>query len=190
MSGEMASIRVQFVQLSPVNPAQVPAGALFLDNTNSDIATIKSVSNIVAPVETGDPAGSLFIKKMMASAAFSANRPLGKLTNGKVVDADSDGVPGADNFCGYSLQAATADGDLIDVLCPGPNLAGALTGLGFSTGQEIYLSQDSGYTNDPGTLVGNNDSIIKLGIADCAASTATGTAVDLIAFSSIISRRD
>jgi hypothetical protein len=44
------------------------------------------------------------------------------------------------------------------------------------------------FINSVGSLTGDDDSIIKVGIADCAAGTASGTATDLIVFPEVILR--
>ena len=124
---------------------------------------------------------------MQAAGAIGLYKPVAKQANGKINQADSDAVLGQE-FVGFAMAVASADGDLISVLCAGANLAGAVTGLGFAPGDEIFLGEASGYTNNPSSFTGSDDSIIRVGVADCAAGVASGTAVDLIAFAEVIAR--
>lgn len=182
-----AGVRAPYVFLDPVAPAGVPNGALFLDSTNGNTPTVKGTGGNVDPISPV-ATSNILIKQMQAAGAIALNRPVSKRADGKIEFADSDSISGQ-NVVGFAQQVATADGDLINVLCVGANIVGAITGLGFTPGQEIYLSEDGlGYSNDPGSFTGNNDSIIKVGIADCAAGTASATASDLILFPEVVAR--
>lgn len=178
----LASIKVQYVVMDPVAPSQVPPGCLFLDSTNGNQATIKNTGGSQEPVSSGT---NYFIKTMIAGAAIAAGKPLSKRPDGKVIEGDSDGMH-SQNFIGFSQNSAAGDGSTVQVLLAGANLAGVLTGLGFMAADIIYLSETGGYTNDPNSFTGNNDTVIKLGIADCAASSASSTAVDLIAITDVL----
>jgi hypothetical protein len=124
---------------------------------------------------------------MQIDGPIAINRHVSKKSNGRIIQADSDN-PDGQQVVGVALQAGATAGDLINVLCVGANLAGALTGLGFAPGEEIYLSEASGFTNNPNSFTGGDDTIMKVGVADCAAGVASGTAVDLISFPEIIAR--
>jgi hypothetical protein len=158
---------------------------VFIDSTNANAASIKDTGGVVFPLNAGST--NIFIKQMQADGAIAINRPVSKLANGRVIAADSDLASGQD-YCGFALQAAAAPGDLINVLCVGAVLANAVFGLGYAPGDEIYLAETGGFTNDPNSFTGGDDSIIKVGIADCAAGVASGVAVDLIVFSEVIAR--
>lgn len=173
--------------LVPTPAAQVPNGALFLDSGNLNQLSVKSYAGTVAVVEGGGGSSSLFVKQMIAGEAFLANRPLSKRADGKVVAADSDSATGQ-QIIAHSLQASGGDNAPVNVLCVGANLAGALTGLGFSPGDEIFLGENGEYTNDISTFSNNDDSIIKVGIADCAAGEANVAATDLVVFTEVIAR--
>jgi hypothetical protein len=150
---------------------------------NFDNITIGlDATDIVGLVTTNN-----FVKQMVAGAAFSLGQPVSKRNDGKIVRGGSDGAT-SQNFVGFSLQSSTADGDLINVLLASQNLVGVLTGLGFNTGDEIYLNESGGYTNTVAGFTGNNDSVVKLGIADCGAGVASTTATDLIIFVEVIYR--
>lgn len=177
-----APIQVPYVILDPVPASQVPNGALFLDASNGNAATIKTTGGSDDVLNSSD---TFFIKSMIAGGAFVAGRPLSKRPDGKVVDADSDGID-TQNFIGYSRDISGGDGSTVSVLLAGANLIGVLTGLGFTTGDIIYLSETGGYTNDPGSFTGDDDTIVKLGIADSANGVASATAVDLIAITDVL----
>lgn len=182
----IARFKATAVVLVPITPAQAPNGSVFLDSTNANALTTKSPGGVLTPNLGGTPE-NIFIKQMEASGAISAKVPVAKLPTGKIVAADSDAA-GGQEVIGFALSATLADGDLVMVVLVGANLEGALTGLGYAPGDEIFLSETGGYTNDPNSFTGNDDSIIRVGIADCAAGVASATVVDLIAFAEVIAR--
>lgn len=152
------------------------------------VAGIRSQMNRTLVEGISGGGGSSNVKQMVAGAALSSGKPISKRPDGKIIQTDSDGAD-ARNYVGFSLQSAAADGDLVNVQLVGANIAGALTGLGFASGSQIFLDEVSGgLTDDPGTFTGANDVILKVGIADCAAGTASGTATDLIMFSEEVAR--
>jgi|GEM_PF-2937471 len=183
-----ASIKVAYVELVPVNPTQVPAGAVFLDETNSDQVTIKNPGGGSPEPVSGSGGADYFRKACVAGGAIAAKVPVAKRSDGKVVAADTDDVT-ARNFVGYSLSAVAGDGDPLDILLAGPNLAGALTGLGFAPGDLVYMSETAGgylKETDIAGMTGNDDVIRVIGIADCAAGVASATATDLVAITQTI----
>lgn len=132
-------------------------------------------------------AGLETLKTMQSGhvAAIPANTPVSKLANGKIVPADSD-LPVAKKFIGIT-KAIIYPNRTGPVFLVGPNLVGVLSAYSFAPGDEVYLSETGGgYTNDPNSFTGNNDEIIKVGIADCAAGNATATAPDLILFTEVV----
>ena len=174
-----AAIKATYILLEPTTPSSVPNGCLFLDSTNANVMTQKSATGDVGVIESS-AASNPFVKSMVAGEAFAINKPLALLPTGKVVLADSD-IPGRDVIIGHSIQSSGGDGAIINVLCIGANLAGVLTGLGFAPGDTIYMGESPGeYINDTALLTGNNDTIVKLGIADCATGIASASATDLI----------
>lgn len=186
MSGEVG-LKVNFVVLNPVNPALVPNGAVFLDSTNGNMTTVKGTDGGVEQVGLVTST-NIFIKQMQASVPLTLNKPLSKRSDGKVQIVDSDASDGQ-QLVGFSLQTAANANDLINVLCIGANIVGALQNLGFIPGEEIFVAEDgTGFTNAPGSFTGSNDSIIKMGIADCAAGTASAVATDLLVFPEVIGR--
>jgi hypothetical protein len=186
----MAKLKLSTPQviLVPIDPnTEVPGNnTLYVDsNTNK-------LSNKDSAGATSDIATSISdaAKKQMQSgqaAAIAAGTPLSKLPDGKIVAGDSDAA-GGQAIIGIALGSFSGLNSLAMVHCVGQNVQGILTGLGFVPGEEIYLGETGGYTNNPGAFTGANDSIIKLGIADCTAGAASGTAVDLIMFPEVVAR--
>lgn len=182
-------IKSKFLSIDPSNPAEVPNNSLYVDASNANQATFKNssgTSSVVGAVSTSN----LFLKSMQVDEIFPVNSPLSKKANGRVVKADTDLSPDTQRYIGIALQAPVNIGDFINVLIVGANLANALVGLGFSPGDEVFLAENGGFTNAAGVagFGGNNDSVIKVGIADCTGGTASATANDLIAFTEVISR--
>lgn len=177
--------KANFIVLTPSLPSAIPNGAVFIDSTNADAMSVKGTGGAVSPI--GSTGSNIFIKQMQAAGVIATNMPVSKRPDGKIEQADSDAATGQE-VVGFALAAAAGNGSLINVLCVGANIAGALTGLGFTPGQEVYLSENSGYTNDPNSFTGNNDSIIRLGVADCAAGAASTVVTDLIVFTEVIVR--
>ena len=176
-------IEAKYVILNPAAPGDVPNGSVFIDSSAGNQISLKSSSGVVQTMETGGGT-NFFLKTMIASGVIPNGSPVAKLVNGKIAVCDADDAP---NFVGFAQEQANSDGHAIIILTVGANLAGVLNGLGFATGDEIFISNTGGYTNDPGTFDGN-DNIIKAGIADCAAGVFSATATDLIAFPEVISQ--
>ena len=175
-------VQANFVVLVPTTPSGIPNNSVFVDSTNGNAATFKD--NTGSNTVITNPAASFLTKQMQAYAAIPINSPVSKRPDGYIEVADASGADGMD-LIGWNTQAALANGDLINVLLVGANIAGAITGLGFAVGDEIYVSASGGYTNDPSTLT-NTDAIIKVGVADCAAGVASATATDLVCFPDVV----
>jgi hypothetical protein len=172
--------KCNYVVVSPVDQATVPNNTLFVDSTMGNVFSVKNNSGSASTLGTtvGD---NPFLKTMQSDGIFSAYVPIVKLTNGRVVLADANNI-NAESFCGYSMVASLAAGQSVNVMTIGPTVVGALTGLGFAPGDTIYINENGGYTNDPGTFTGGNDTLVKVGIADCTGgAVASPVADDLIA---------
>lgn len=178
-------IKASFVQLVPVVPGIVPNGSIFLDSSNSNATTIKDSSGGTTVINSAEAATNLVIKVMQASAPIASGIPVSKRPDGKIEIADSN-APEGQAVIGITREAALNADDLITVLCVGANLIDALSGLGFVVGEEIYISDAGGYTNDPSSLAGT-DSIIKIGVADCSGGGASSVARDLVLFPDVVS---
>lgn len=174
----LAAIKSSYVLLVPVTPSEVPNNSVFLDSTQGNQMAIKSNAGVVSNLTGVD---NLMLKQMVIGQAITIHQPVAKLSSGKIVPAESD-VAG-ESFIGYAQSGGTNDGDLINVLLIGSNVMNAIAGKGFTTGQTIYIDTETGeYTNDPARLSNPINQVIKVGIADCAASIASSTATDLISF--------
>lgn len=174
-----AGIKAQYIILVPSLPGSVPPGSLFF-NQDGDYAAFKKLDGNLEKVQS--PIVQLLTKKMILSGAVTKYAPLAKLLSGHAVAADSDGSM---MICGFALQAGV-DGDVIEVVTIGVNLKGALLGKGFATGKAIYVSENAGYTDDPASYTGNDDTIFKVGIADCEEGIASSEAKDLIVFPQLV----
>ena len=175
----------KFISMIPSTPASVPNSTIFIDSLNSNQASFKDGTGNVGVIGAVS-ASNIFIKQMQSSEIIAINQPVAKLSNGKIVKADADAANGQ-VYIGITMASVIAD-DLVSVLLVGANITGALTGLGFTPGQEIFLGENGGFTNDVSGFTGGDDSIIRVGIADCASGAASGTATDLIAFTEVVAR--
>lgn len=183
-----AKLRTDAVVLNPVAPAAVPENnALFVNSANANIFTNKDNSGTTVEVVSAEASA---LKKQMQSGfagVIPALTPIAKLPSGKIVPADTDEVS-SQTFVGITLESFAALNSLGIVQLVGPNVPAVLTSLGFAPGDEIFLGETGGYTNNPDSFTGNNDSIIRIGIADCTAGAASVTADDLILFTEVIAR--
>lgn len=175
-----AKIKTSAVVLEPVTPASVPTGALFNDSTNSGAFTNKTTVGAVNPVGATSSADYLVkYKKNMTGGTIPAYKRVALKTDGTIVLADSDN-PTAMLDIGMSLDAIDHN-TFGRVLLNGASAPGALTGLGFSVGDSIFLSKTPGaLINSAAGFDPNTDTIMRVGIADCASNTEGTAATDLI----------
>lgn len=174
-------IRTSALILEPVTSQTAPNTLWW--NSTLDSLNSNSTSGTPTPVVSVD-----MIKRMQCFAPIAKYKPVSKRSDGKIMTAESDAV-GTQQFIGIAADNFVSANDLGNILLVGQNVAGALTGLGFVPGDEIYIGETTGgYVNDISGFTGNDDSLIKVGIADCAAGTASGTATDLILFAEVIAR--
>lgn len=183
----VAQIRTTAVVLEPIAPASAPNNSIYSDSANANTLTNKTSAGDPTPVGESSSSSSL-IKSMqnLSGVSIPAGKPVSKKSDGSIIAADSDGVA-AQQFIGIAL-VTIANNALGNVAIVGQNVVGAITGLGYAPGDDIFLSEDGGYTNDPNSFTGGNDSIIRVGIADCSAGNASGTANDLIMFAEVQAR--
>lgn len=179
-----ARFRTEAVIFEPVIPGTVPNNSIFADSSNLDQFTNKNTIGTPLPVQ--DP-NVLFRKLMQSGGAIPPGKPVSKKPDGKIIVADSDAVA-AQQVIGISIDDFPSNNSLGYIHLFAPNVAGVLTSLGFAPGDEIYLSEIGGYINNAASYTGDNDSIIKIGVADCPAGVASATATDLIIFPSVIAR--
>jgi hypothetical protein len=176
---QYAKIVTDAVIFNPIATIADP-NSLYVDTT------IGSKLTSEAPTAFGNT--ELLIKEMQAAEPIRAGRQVSKRADGKIVEAESDGT-NRQQPIGMATIAFLNIDDLGNVLLPAPNAAGVLTGLGFTPGREIYIGETTGgYVDDITPFVGNDDSLIKVGVADCAAGVASGIATDLIMITQVIAR--
>lgn len=171
-----ASIKVSSVQFDPQPATTVPVGSLFIDSSNSQVTT-KPVDN--SPPSSIQSPVDYFIKSVITGAAFANKTTVARdSVTGKVVAADAD-VNAATNI-GYAMSASSGPNQTISIFLIGPNLSDHLLGLGFNTGDRVYLDKNAGQLVKDISGFISSDAIVFLGIADCANGVASTTATDLI----------
>lgn len=181
-----AKFRTDAVVFNPIDPTGLPNNTMYTDSTDSNLLKTKDNSGSLSPVSGSS---SLFNKVMQSGHddIIPVGVPVSKTADGKIIPADSDAV-GAQEPIGISMVAFPAFGDVGVIHLFAPNVTGVLTGMGFLPGQEIFLGETGGYTNNPNSFTGDNDSIIRIGIADCSSGTASAVATDLIINTQVILR--
>ncbi len=185
--GTKGAIRARFVEMPAIDPDDAPNGSIFNDSTNSNAFANKSTGGDTTPVGEAS-ASNVLLKAMqnLSGVSIAAGKPVAKRANGSIVAADSDDAT-TQVVIGIAAEtiAHNAQGNVALI---GPNVVGAITGLGFAPGAAIYLGEAGEYIDDLADLTGDNDSIIRVGYADCAAGAASATATDLILFAEVIAR--
>lgn len=173
-------IKTTAIILEPTTPGSMPAGSIFNDSTNSGAFTNKTAGGVVNPIGATSSADYLVkYKKNMTGTTLPAYKRVALKTDGTVVLADSDN-PTAMLDIGMTLDAIDPN-TFGRVLLNSANAPGALTGLGFTSGDNIFLSKTPGaLTNSSTGFDPSTDTIMRVGIADCASNTASATATDLI----------
>ena len=185
MAGEVAKIQTTAVVMVPIAAASAPANSLYSDQGQAGAFTNKTPGG--SPVQVTSSANDLVIKlkQNLSGETIPQGRPVALMADGSIAIADSD-VPGVSEFIGVALEeiAHNAQGR---VLLIGPNVPGALTGLGFAPKDPIFLSETRTYVNSLSSFSGGNDRYIRLGFADCPPGAASSTATDLILAYQLIS---
>ena len=174
-----------YLLLEPITPATAGLGSVYVDSTNGNALTYKDMGGTSTQIGASSGGGGPASRQMQAGAPIAINKPVSKRADGKIVVADADG-PGAQKVVGFALAAAVNVNDLIPILPLGAIITGAIAGLGFAPGDTVYISETAGYTNDPNAINPATDSLIQIGVADCAAGAASTTAVDLIVITKVV----
>lgn len=183
----VAKMHVDAIVFTPRAGSTAPNASLFMDSEAANALSTKSPGGSLEAIGGGG-SENLLLKQMqnLSGVSIPVNTPIAKKPDGSIIAADSDG---ADTQVIIGVAAAIiADSAMGNVSLIGPNVAGALTGLGFAPGDAIYLGKTGGYTNDLNTLVVGTDSYIRIGYADCAAGAASNVATDLIMFGEVLAR--
>jgi hypothetical protein len=179
-----AKVRTDAVIFNPSAVSEMPNNSLFVDQSTGILKT-KSSTGIVTDL-TGS--ANIFAKEMQSAAAIRVGKPVSKRSDGRIEEAESDSIHGQMPI-GFATVAFSGPNQIGTVFLVGPNLSGLVTGMGFAPGEEIYIGETSGgLTNSIANFSGNDDSYIRLGIADCTAGIASSTANDLILSMQIIAR--
>lgn len=140
-------------------------------------------------IVAGGGGSASFVKSMKNTSGVSipAGTPVAKKSDGGITASKSDD-PTAVQYIGIT-SVTIADAAFGDVNVPWPNIAGVLTGKGFASGDNVYMSENTGaYAKDPSDFTGSNDRIIKVGIADCTSGVLSGVATDLLMFTQVIGK--
>lgn len=178
----------------PIQYAKIRANAIVFDKTSAPAlpnalftdlnGDLQNTDNANIPIKISNP----FVKKMknVTGSTIAINTPIAKLPDGSIAPADADGV-GTQEVIGVAIEAIL-DTNFGLVHLIGPNVAGVLTSLGFAPGDEVYLSDTAGYTNTPATLDAETESVVKLGVADCASNIMSAVATDLIFAAEVITQ--
>jgi hypothetical protein len=183
---EYAKIRCPSLKMDPIAPGEAPLGSIYLDANNADALSTKTTGG--SQVVLNEAAQSIMIKRKrnMTGAQIGANKQISLKSNGSIILSDNDN-PDAMRAIGFTLEAIE-DGAYGNVLLIGSNVAGAVAGMGFNSGDRVYLSNQPGeLTNDIDSFNPVTDTIYRVGIADCASETQSETATDLIMMAEIIS---
>lgn len=185
---EYATIRSNATMMEPTTPSRAQVGSIFIDSTNSNALSFKNISGLVSVIGSVSSDNVLVKSKKNNTGSTIANRtPVALLTDGSISPADSDGL-NIQVVIGVTIEEITS-GSYGKVMLNGPNAAGALTGLGFAPGDAIMLSATPGQLTN--TQVGMDpltQTIMKVGVADCASGAQSSNATDLIMEAEVISR--
>lgn len=181
-----AKIRTDAVLFNPINPAGLENNSLLADFNDNNLLKTKDNSGNLQLIQS--PL-TLFTKVMQSGfvGTILAGTPVSKTSSGKIIPADSDAIGGQEPI-GITLVIFNALDDIGTIHLFAPNVQGVLSLLGFVPGEEIFLGEAGGYTNNPNAFTGDNDSIIRIGIADCPSGTASVLATDLLINTQIILR--
>lgn len=180
-----ASIKTKSVEFDPINPGDAKPNSIYVDTLNSNTFSNKNDEGSNQSVAA---APDSFAKqaKNMTGITIPAMTPISRSGDGSIVPADSDAAQGQRPI-GVTMEAIAHNSfGLIGLV--GKNITDALTSYSFTPGQDLYVSETGGYTSDGNAFSGNNDSLILIGIADCADSDASSTAPDLILLRQILVR--
>lgn len=175
----VAQIKTTAVVLDPISSASAPANSLYSDSGNAGVFTNKSQGGTPTAVGAGSASDSFAkLAKNTTGSTIALGTAVSKASDGSIVPADSDAAQGQQV---YGITSAAILNNAFGVVyLVGRNVPGILTGLGFTAGQDIYISQTAGFTADPNSFTGNDDTVTLIGIADCADNAISSTATDLV----------
>jgi len=174
-----AKMRGKALVLPVSYPAANPLGSLYVDGTNLNELTFRTLAGADLPIFGGAPTSSEVLNKHKLNSTLSTilvDKTIAVKTDGTICLADSDD-PLATNVIGVTKEAILS-GEYGTIQLIGPSAPNVIDGMGFATGELIYLGNTPGsLTNDLGSVVG---AVKVVGIADCASDDASAIATDLI----------
>lgn len=157
---------------------------LFFKNDAGDVVQITANGQVV-----GGSLAEAFEKPMVNGdvATIPAGKPVSIKGDGSYVLGDSDSADGQEPV-GITL-ASVAVSAVGSVALFGRNMPGVLTGLGFAPGDDIFIDEASGqYTNTVAGFTGDDDSIVRIGVAAAANGVTSANATDLIMMREVLIR--
>jgi hypothetical protein len=174
-----AKVRGNSLVLPTTYPGANPLGSLYVDGTNLNALTFRTMAGEDWPIFSGHLTTAEVLHKRKLNSTLSAipvDKTVAVKLDGSICLADSDD-PDAVNVIGVTKELIPAGSyGLVQLI--GPSAPNVLDGLGFSTGDIIYLGDTPGaLTNSLGAIVG---AVKVVGIADCPTDDATSVATDLI----------
>lgn len=177
-----ARFRGTSLVLPETYPAPNPLGSIYVDGTNLNALTFRTLSGVDLPIFSGTLTTAEVLHKRKLNntlSTISVDKTVAVKSDGTICLADSDD-PDAVVVIGVTKEAILA-GEYGLVQLIGPNALNVLDGLGFAVGDTIYLGNTPGaLTNDVGSVIG---AVKVVGIADCATDVASGIATDLVVVS-------
>lgn len=175
-----AKVKGGALVFEPIPDASAPNGSIYMDSSAGNVLTSKSTGGVSAPIGATSSADIMIkSKRNTTGSPIAAYKRVALKLDGTICLSDSDD-PVAMRDIGLALDTINHN-SYGRVLLNGANASGVLTGLGYVTGDNVYLSKTPGaLTNDVSSFNPDTDTIMRVGIADCASGAASGTATDLI----------
>lgn len=176
-------LKIAAIVLEPRTSTGLPTNAVYVDQASGALSN-KGGTGAVAPIGAGAASADSVLTKVWhnkSGATMAAGIPVAKLTDGSMAPADAH----TRVRCMAVLLEETLNNAQGRVALIGPNVIGALTGLGFAPGDAIYLSVSGGYTNN--AAFAQTNTIVRIGFADCATGPASAVAQDLVMFAEVVS---
>jgi hypothetical protein len=174
-----AKMRGNSLVLPSASPSSMPLGSLYVNGANTNVLTFRTLGGVDLPIFGGTLTSSEVLNKRKLNSTLStisADKTIALKTDGTICLADSDDLL-ATNVIGVTKEDILA-GQYGVVQIIGPSAPNVIDGLGFTTGDIIYLGDTAGsLTNDIGSIVG---AVKVVGIADCPSDDASSIATDLI----------
>lgn len=174
-----AKMRGRSLVLPTSFPAENGIGSIYIDTPAGNVLTFRDYTSTDYPILGGTVTSSELLlkrKKNGTLVTIPVDTTVAVKDDGTIIPTDSDD-PDAVQMIGTTTEDILA-GDYGVVLLIGANSPNVLDGMGFTTGELIYLGSTPGsLTNDISTVVGT---VKVAGIADCPTDDFSSIATDLI----------